>query len=197
MIQPLDLINILDINEAGSYALGPGLRYCIWVQGCPFNCKGCATPEGIPIVPKQLIPISKIIQSILDKRQITGITISGGEPFLQASKLTLLLKEVLKERSELNTIIFTGFKKSNLDWPEAQTLLSYTDVLIDGLYIDRKNDGKGLRGSSNQQIHFLSNKLIDYRTQFESEPQRIEVFVKQLEATFVGIPNAQITSLNI
>lgn len=195
MKAPSERINILDLNERGSYALGPGLRYCIWVQGCPFNCAGCATPEGIPIVPNKLMPIREIVQSILSNERINGITISGGEPFLQASKLTILLEQVLEKRPLLNTVIYTGFKRKQLDWPEAMTLLKQVDVLIDGRYVKAKDDNKGLRGSSNQEIHFLTEKLRQYRTYFVSGPRKVDLFIDEHAATFVGIPNEQITSL--
>jgi len=192
---PNNYLNILDLNIKGSYALGPGLRYCIWVQGCPFNCAGCATPEGIPIVPNKMMPVREIVQSILRNEQITGITISGGEPFLQASKLIIMLQEVLEKRPQLNTIIYTGFKKEQLDWPEAIELLKQVDVLIDGLYIKVKDDSKGLRGSSNQEVHFLTERLISHKSQFESALRKVDLFINEQSAIFVGIPNEQIISL--
>lgn len=187
------LINILHLCEEGTKQLGPGLRYCIWVQGCPFNCKGCITPEGIPIVPNKLMKLETIYASIIDNMNISGITISGGEPFLQASKLSLLLNEIFKVRPELDLIVYTGFKKAKLDWDEAKEFLKYIDVLIDGNYIAKHDDNLGLRGSSNQEIHFLTQRLIDYKDDFENSQRSLDVFVENGQTIFVGIPNQNIT----
>jgi len=187
------LLNVLHICETGTTQLGPGLRYCLWVQGCPFNCKGCTTPEGIPIVPNQLISIESIYTSIISNNNISGITISGGEPFLQASKLSILLESVLKNRPELNIIIYTGFKRSQLNWQEALKMLKYIDVLIDGHYIKKYDDNKGLRGSSNQKIHHLTERLIEHQNYFENRERSLDVFVQNGQAVLIGIPNQNIT----
>src|ERR1700753_3733472 len=162
-----DYINILDLCETGTRELGPGNRFAIWVQGCPFNCKGCTTPEGIPMIKNNLVSTDKIIAAIGENKKITGITISGGEPFMQASKLVRILKGAKALRPELDTIVFTGFELSELDWPDALELLELTDVLIDGKYIRHLNDNKGLRGSSNQKIHYLTDKLRGHKQYFE------------------------------
>lgn len=189
------LINILHICDTGTMQLGPGLRYCIWVQGCPFNCKGCITPEGIPIVPNHLIPLENIYHSILSNTKIKGITLTGGEPFLQASKLSILLQKVREARPELNVVAFSGFKKTQLDWPEARLLLTYIDVLIDGTYIEKYDDNLGLRGSSNQKVHYLTDRLLEERQYFEQRQRSLDVFVQNGKTIWVGIPNRELNQL--
>lgn len=188
-------LNILDLCETGSRGLGPGNRYIIWVQGCPFHCKGCITPEGIPIVKKNLVSISDLIDSIIRNDAITGITISGGEPFLQASGLTSLLRAVKVERPALDVIVFSGFKRADLDWPEALELLSLADVLIDGKYIDRLNDNKGMRGSSNQRVHFLSDRLRGCQSYFEDGERSLEIHVYDTHRTAIGVPPKSIKTI--
>lgn len=189
-------LNILDLCETGSRQLGPGLRYVIWVQGCPFNCRGCATPDGIPIVPNNLIRIDELATAVVANKSITGLTISGGEPFLQASKLVRLINTVKSLRPELDVIVYSGFKRKELVWPEAVDLLTCIDVLIDGRYIERLNDNKGLRGSSNQQVHFLTARLAEYRSYFEGRPRSVEVHIHGSHQTMIGVPpnalNAQV-----
>lgn len=187
-----DYINILDLCETGSRELGPGIRYVIWVQGCPFNCKGCVTPEGIPLVENNLVDISKIISAICYNKNITGITISGGEPFMQASKLTNILNAVKTQRPELDVIVFSGFRLKELDWKEAKEFLQCIDVLIDGKYIERLNDNKGLRGSSNQQVNYLSEKLKEYKHYFEERERGIEIYVHNHFLSIIGVPNKEI-----
>lgn len=103
------IINILDVERYGTRSLGPGLRYAIWTQGCPFNCPKCATPEGRPVVAAKIIETDSLAEDIICNDAISGITISGGEPFLQAASVATLLKKVKESRPELTVIIFTGF----------------------------------------------------------------------------------------
>jgi anaerobic ribonucleoside-triphosphate reductase activating protein len=188
-----EYINILDLCETGTKELGPGNRYVIWVQGCPFNCKGCITPESIPIVENNLIEINQIIFSICENKKITGITISGGEPFLQASKLVKILNRVKSVRPEFDVIVFTGFKLKELNWVEAKELLELVDVVIDGKYVEKYNDNKGLRGSSNQQIHYLSDKLRRNGKYLEERERSIEIHIFNQHQTLIGIPNKEVS----
>jgi len=187
-----EYINILDLCEAGTKELGPGNRYVIWVQGCPFNCEGCITPEGIPIVENNLVEINQIIFAICENKKITGITISGGEPFMQASKLVKILTEVKIVRPELDVVVFSGFKLQELDWIEAKELLELIDVLIDGKYIYKLNENKGLRGSSNQKANYLSDRLKEYKYYFEERERSIEIHVYNHLQTIIGVPNKKV-----
>ena len=97
-----------------SNVLGPGKRYIIWTQGCFRRCFRCASPELQPIDQGSTINIEVLAQQIINSYDIDGITISGGEPFLQAKELGTLLSKVLRVRPELNVILFTGYKFEDL-----------------------------------------------------------------------------------
>jgi anaerobic ribonucleoside-triphosphate reductase activating protein len=185
-----EYLNIFDLCE-GTKALGPGLRYVIWVQGCPFNCKGCTSPYGRPMKENILVEINSVAQSTINNTHIEGITISGGEPFLQASKLSRLLNTVKTARPDLNVIVFTGFEIENLDWDEAKDLLSKIDLLIDGLYIEELNDDKGIRGSSNQRFHYITDKLTDNGEEMENGERKAEIHIIQNSNIYhyIGIQN--------
>lgn len=183
-----EVLNLLDIERNGTRSLGPGLRYAIWTQGCPFNCPQCITPEGRPIVPARLIDTVQLADDIIAKRNITGITISGGEPFLQATSVAVLLKTVKAFRPELDVIIFTGFLKENLLSEDAFSVLSMTDLLIDGLYIDELNDGVGLRGSSNQRLHFLTDRLLPFQKELQLGKRQVEININNNNIDAIGIP---------
>jgi len=184
-----EYINILDLCETGSKELGPGNRYIIWTQGCPFHCLGCISPEGQPIIENKLIEIDKIIHSICINPAITGITISGGEPFLQASKLIKILAGVKLQRPDIDVIVFSGFQLEELDWIEAKEMILFIDVLIDGKYKHDLNDNKGLRGSSNQRIHFLTDRLKSYVRFFKEKNRGIELHISIEQQVAIGIPN--------
>lgn len=186
-----EILNLLDVERRGTRALGPGLRYAIWTQGCPFNCSGCVTPEGRPIIAAKIIDTSTLANDIIGNHNIFGITISGGEPFLQAASIAVLLEKVKISRPELNLIIFTGFRKEDLQSKEALAVLDMTDLLIDGQYVESKNDGVGLRGSSNQRLHFLTDRLLAYKETLQSGKRQVEVTLKNNSTDAIGIPLKQ------
>lgn len=89
-----------------------------------------------------------------------GITISGGEPFLQAEELATMI-DGIKAKRDYGVIIYTGFLKEELDKKNengVQRLLLHADILIDGHYIKELDDGKPYRGSSNQNIYLMTDR---------------------------------------
>lgn len=148
-------------------SLGPGRRYVLWVQGCQRDCYRCASPELQPTDGGLLVDTTELAAHITSLTDIKGITVSGGEPLLQHEALTELLSIVRDKRPELTVILFTGYRREDVRSAKALRLLTYVDLLIDGEYVHYLNDNMGLRGSSNQRLHFLSPRLLPYRQQLE------------------------------
>lgn len=176
----------------GTSALGPGLRAVVWVQGCPFHCPGCIAPDWIPFnKPALEFQPEDLADKLLANPQVSGLTFSGGEPFMQADALVRLARAARRRRN-LSLIVFTGYRFEDLlnNPPEKGTLdlLDHVDVLIDGPYIPGQNNGVGLRGSSNQRIHYLSRRLVSY--DFEFQPRRLEVIVQDGSLLIAGIPSS-------
>lgn len=175
--------------------LGPGNRFGIWVQGCNRRCKGCLAKEWLKITPANLISIPKLCEVILNTPDIQGLTISGGEPMLQAAGLLRLVDEV-KNKKNMDIICYTGYTLDQLiQQPPSREVLDFLkmiDVLIDGEYLEDLNDDKGLRGSSNQRIHFLSGKLSDY--DFQTSPRKVEIHITNGEIFLVGVPTKEINT---
>ena len=173
----------------GTQALGPGLRSVVWVQGCPFKCSGCISPQWIPIKNSRIVPVEVLAAELLYNPFINGFTFSGGEPFLQAAGLAELIR-VARQKRDLSLICFTGYQLADLEALSSnrgvQNLLSQIDVLIDGSYQKELNDNRGLRGSSNQTIHHLTDRLRFF--DFESQPRNAEIFIRDGEMLFVGVP---------
>ena len=182
-------LNILQLCRNGTRALGPGLRYAIWVQGCPFRCPHCETPEGRSFAPNMLISVEELANDIIKRPKIEGITISGGEPMEQAGLLADLLERVLAKRPELNVISYTGYQREQLKSNEALRFISHLDVLIDGQYIHKMNDDIGLRGSSNQRVFFLTSRLAENAKMFTEERRRIEIRFKGPYVSLIGLTN--------
>lgn len=182
-------LNILQLCRNGTRALGPGLRYAIWVQGCPFRCPHCETPEGRSFAPNTLISVEELANDIISRPKIEGITISGGEPMEQAGLLADLLELVLAKRPELNVISYTGYQIEQLRAKDTLRFISHLDVLIDGQYIHEMNDNIGLRGSSNQRVFFLTTRLAENAKMFTEERRRIEIRFKGPYVSLIGLTN--------
>jgi anaerobic ribonucleoside-triphosphate reductase activating protein len=157
-------IRVHKIAES-SLVNGPGYRFVLWVQGCPFNCPGCFNLAAQEFSGGCDFPSDQLLDSIR-KENIQGITISGGEPFMQAEALSSLLKEC--RSCGLNTLVYTGFSFNDLKRdaiPNARLLLEQIDLLIDGPYKkDIPFDGEWT-GSGNQKVIALSGKGIAMKKQ--------------------------------
>lgn len=187
-----DTLNIAAICSEGTNVLGPGKRFVIWVQGCPFDCFNCTSPDWIPIEERNRIKISSLVDVIFEDKEIEGLTISGGEPMLQANGLSKLCKMIKERDSSKDFIVFTGFESEKLIRnSNYKPFLKWIDVLISEKYIDKLNNNKGLRGSSNQKIHFLSDKLLSFKNDFYNQPRKLEYFFRKDEILMVGLKNKQ------
>lgn len=177
----------LRINQrvAGITTLGPFRRYGLWVQGCGRNCPGCISPEARRFDGGYVCDVETLAREILETEDIEGITISGGEPFLQQEALSRLIRRVRAER-DLGVIVYTGFAYPEIALTE---LASHCDAIIDGPYQEEKNDGLSLRGSSNQRLILLTERYRD--------SLRIGTFGRQAQlyqtpeghTTLVGVPS--------
>ena len=183
-----DYLNIA-ASVVGTITLGPGLRSVIWVQGCPFHCEGCISPDWILDKEAHLVKPDVLAKDLLENPDVSGITISGGEPMLQARNLARMIQAARSIR-DIDVICFTGFEIEKLRREpmasRVKDLLSDIDVLIDGKYIQDLNDNQGMRGSSNQRIIHLTERLLSY--DFKHISRQIEVRVLNGQLLFIGVP---------
>ena len=85
---------------------GPGFRYVVFTQGCPHHCKGCHNPQTHSFDGGSYIDIDTILEDVKKNPLLRGVTISGGEPFMQAKKIAKLLSKI--DRKKLSTIVYTA-----------------------------------------------------------------------------------------
>lgn len=140
--------------------LGPGARAVIWVQGCERRCPGCIAPDKQPMDGGELLDTSGIAEWLTSLPNIHGITVSGGEPFLQAEALTELVQLVRERRPELSWLSYTGYcleELSQAGTPEQQKFLQQLDILIDGPYVQERHTDLIWRGSDNQRVIFFND----------------------------------------
>ena len=178
-----------------THALGPFFRFALWVQGCFRECPGCMTPEARPFDCGIVMNIDELAAKVLSTPDIEGITISGGEPFMQAGVLNCLIKRI-RENQDMGVIVYTGYtleeldrKSDSEDGRDIQHLLEQTDLLIDGPYIRELDDGLSLRGSSNQVVHCLTDRYAEIADQYYGQPERnVELHLLENEVFLAGIP---------
>lgn len=142
---------------------GPGFRYVIFTQGCPHHCEGCHNPDTHSMNGGKLESIAALAEDIQKNPLLKGITLSGGEPFMQAHKLVKLLSMIDLNRYTVMT--YTGFEyeyllKNANDENGYLELLKLTDVLIDGKFeLSKKTSKMKFRGSSNQRAINVKRSL--------------------------------------
>ena len=167
--------------------LGPGERFCLWVQGCRQRCPGCISPESREEGAGHPIPTNALAVEIV-LSGMDGLTISGGEPFLQAPALTELLDQI-RAKKDMGVIVYTGYTLEYLQTlPEARELLGRVDLLIDGPYVQALDDGKSLRGSSNQRVICLTERYRDALCLYGQDGRENQVFSHGAYGSIVGIP---------
>jgi len=134
---------------------GPGIRYVVFAQGCPHNCKGCHNEAALDFSGGQDYEIEKIVSEIDKNPLLSGVTFSGGEPFSQPEAFLCLAAEL--KRKKIHIITYTGYEYEELAAlskknEAVRKLLEHTDVLIDGRFILEKRDlTLQFKGSPNQK----------------------------------------------
>ena len=166
-------------------ALGPYDRYAIWVQGCLRKCHGCISEESWDLNGGYIVDTEELVNDIMQTSGIEGITISGGEPFLQSEALVELIRKV-KDKCDYGVILYTGHKYEEI---KSDVLAELCDIIIDGEYIEELNDDLSLRGSSNQNIFYITNRYSDITVNLYGEKGRkIELHFYNNQSVMVGIP---------
>ncbi len=164
---------------------GPGVRFVVFMQGCNLRCGCCHNPDtwgalgGTPYTPREIA--DKIVRYREYFGKDGGVTVSGGEPLLQASFVSELF-ELCHERG-INTCLDTSGSVWNED---VARLLCHTDrVLLDIKYTSdelyREHVGCGLQG------------VIDFLGELES--RKIPVTVRQVIIPTLNDGEADILSL--
>ena len=132
---------------------GPGLRYTVFVQGCPHRCPECHNPHTHPREGGNLYHHEELLADIARNPLLQGVTISGGEPLAQARELIPFAEGV--RGMGKNLWIYTGYIWESLLHisEDVRLLIETADILVDGSYIQSASaPGLIFRGSSNQRI---------------------------------------------
>lgn len=128
-----------------SFVNGDGARYVIFTQGCAHHCKGCQNPDTWDFSGGKEMSAEEIVADFNKRRFADGITISGGEPFLQQWECL----ELLDLLPDVNVWIYTGFEYEEICHTE---LAKRADVLVVGRFRENLRCEGKMYGSSNQRI---------------------------------------------
>ena len=135
---------------------GKGIRMTVFVQGCKHACKGCHNPVTWSTDGGEVRDISFITGLAEKDPLLDGLTLSGGEPFLQPAPLYELSKWC--HAHKLNVWCYSGYTYEQLTEmaksdDDVKNLLGEIDVLVDGPFIEEKKDLLLVfRGSGNQRV---------------------------------------------
>jgi anaerobic ribonucleoside-triphosphate reductase activating protein len=142
-----------------SRANGPGRRAVLWTQGCSLGCPGCFNPETHSLEGGDVVSVDSLFMRIVELSDaIEGITISGGEPLQQWRPVTALLERIRHETT-LSSILFTGYRWDELQrMPCFELLVASVDLVIAGRYNAAQRLARGLVGSANKTLHFLTKR---------------------------------------
>lgn len=161
----LSVLDNVELKIAGivveSIVDGPGIRYTIFTQGCPFKCKGCHNPQSQPLAGGTVVSLRVLYDEIKNNPLITGVTFSGGEPFIQPKPLSVLASVLREEGYSLWS--YSGFTFDKLKEDENRMeLLKQLDVVVDGPFVMAKHSFDiDYRGSTNQRIIDVQKSLAE------------------------------------
>lgn len=144
------LIKVHSYESMGTFD-GPGLRYVVFLQGCPFRCKYCANPDTIdavgesrPTSPDYILEQAVSMKPFFGRRG--GITFSGGEPTVQAEALIPLFRRLKDAGIHICVDTNGGIWNRHVE-----ELLRLTDLVL--LDVKEFNDERHrhITGRSNEQ----------------------------------------------
>ncbi len=144
---------------------GPGLRFAVFTQGCIHHCEGCHNPETHDPMGGREISVQELIDKMLASPLTSGLTLSGGDPFLQPEPCAELARAA-KEHGK-NVWAYSGWTFEELladERPGVRQLLENTDVLVDGRFVlSLRSLEIPFRGSTNQRLVDVPKSLKEGR----------------------------------
>ena len=178
------MLNIASITD-DSIVDGPGIRLTIFMQGCNHRCDGCQNPSALEFGVGKNITVEQVTERVFANPLLSGITLSGGEPFAQAKECATLCKHIKNNNTNIQKDIsnrltnsklpiqsnhltiwcYTGYLLEDLQERartdiDIQNLMQQIDVLVDGPFEKSQKDLNLIyKGSKNQRIIDLPQSL--------------------------------------
>jgi anaerobic ribonucleoside-triphosphate reductase activating protein len=145
--------------EPESIVDGPGFRFTVFTQGCFHDCPGCHNPETHDPNGGKAVTVESLLTAMRKNPLLDGLTLSGGEPFLQVEPCICLAGEA--RELGLNVWAYSGYTFEELEAdPAKRRLLEACDVLVDGPFLlQERTLEKRFRGSRNQRVIDIKKTL--------------------------------------
>ena len=190
--------NIHSIESFGTVD-GPGIRFVVFMQGCPMRCQYCHNPDTWKYDENKKMSVSEILEEYNGVKEFLrngGLTVTGGEPLVQLDFVIELFKRA--KQLNIHTALDTSgilFDKNNTS--KIDELLKFTDlVLLDIKHIDDE-EHKKLTKHSNKAIldfaRYLSDKKIPVWIRHVVVPEITykEEYLKQLGEFLAELNNVK------
>ncbi len=151
---------------------GPGLRFVVFVQGCPHHCPGCHNPETWPFEGGTEMTPEELFGIVRENPLCRGVTFSGGEPFAQAEALLPLAQALKAAGYELAAYSGYTFEQLQRGTEGQKALPREVDVLIDGPFLLAERSLElNFRGSRNQRVLNVRESLAEGQAVPELSPR--------------------------
>ena len=162
---------------------GPGLRMTVFVQGCLHGCDGCHNPGALPLDGGREVTAEELLAELDSNPLLDGVTLSGGEPLMQAGAL-IPFAEGVRARG-LDLAVYTGWTFEELlagaggglgsggagGAKDILALLGFASTLVDGPFLkEQKTMLLPFRGSKNQRILDVGKSLAEGRAVLSDDP---------------------------
>ncbi|PZD95476.1 pyruvate formate lyase-activating protein [Paenibacillus sambharensis] len=143
---------------------GPGIRFVLFMQGCALRCQFCHNPDSWDTSAGKPVTVEEVIAEIepyLEYYRLSegGLTVTGGEPTLQAPFVAALFREIKRRFGLHTTLDSSGFCEP--DHAEATGLLDTTDLVLLDLKQLNKQRHEALTTQSNDRILRFARHLSD------------------------------------
>ena len=147
--------NIHAIETMGAFD-GPGIRYVLFLQGCPFQCQYCHNRDSWSTKENRLMTVDDVMSDYKKYSKFYkkgGLTVSGGEPLLQLPFLIELFKRAQEE--DIHTCLDTSAGCFHQEDERYLELIKYTDlVLLDIKHINPEKHFKLTKSHNRQVLEF-------------------------------------------
>ena len=136
---------------------GEGVRCSLYVSGCLFKCEGCFNEQAwsFRLGEPYADALEDRILDDLAHPAVQGLSLLGGEPFLNTAVCLRLVRRMRAELPGKDVWCWTGytFEQLVVDSEDKRALLGHVDVLVDGPFdVSRRDPRLAFRGSRNQRV---------------------------------------------
>ena len=143
-------IYINSIMKNQSLCDGIGYRTVLFLQGCDLHCKGCQNKSTWELTKGIKKDVKALAQELREKCFNKELTISGGEPLMQAEAL----QELLEQLKDFDLCLYTGHELNEVP----QSILTYLKYIKVGRFVQElRTTTKPFVGSSNQRFMEVSH----------------------------------------